>query len=379
MFNTSARAFVEVVIDILNKSANIKQAKQAIEILKINERLLNPLKVQAKDHSQLTQNKDQREVTITEFDQLEKLDIIYDDDQTVKLTQNTADTTKHSEEEAKELTMKAEDSHISDDSSNENTKESESIPEQEEIQDQNRVKLTDKDNIISNESNQVETVNNISEKNRLDEESRTNESQDLSLLEMQESLNELIKKEDRVLFKELESIVSEQKAHQIEGELHINNAGLILLHPYLKDFFKHCELLDDENKICNKDLAVHLLHYLATKQEQQFENNMLFEKVLCGVPIEEPIQRTIPLSEELKANAEELLEAVLANWGVLKNASPDLLRGEFLQRFGKISFKEANPKITVERKVQDILLDKLPWNVGISRLPWLDYLLFTDW
>ena len=190
----------------------------------------------------------------------------------------------------------------------------------------------------------------------------------------------MIEKEDRTLFKEINNVQVEETTYSHrKGEHHINNAGLILLHPYLKDFFGHCNVLDENNQIVQNDLAVHLLHYLATKQERQFENNMVFEKVLCGVPIEEPIRRTLSLSDELKENAEELLQAVLDNWGALNNASPDLLRGEFLQRFGKISFKETNPKITVERKVHDILLDKLPWNIGISRLPWLDYLLLTDW
>ena len=78
----------------------------------------------------------------------------------------------------------------------------------------------------------------------------------------------------------------------------------------------------------------------------------------------------IKLSDELKENAEELLQT---DAKILNNASPDLMK--FLQRFGKISFKETNPKITVERKVHDILLNKLPWNIGISRLPWLDHLL----
>ena len=225
--------------------------------------------------------------------------------------------------------------------------------------------------------NAPETDQNVStgkkEHERLDKEQ-------MSLSELRASLSDLIEKEEHTLFEEINNVQVEETTYsQNEGEHHINNAGLILLHPYLKDFFKHCNVLDDKNQITDTTLAVHSLHYLATKKEGQFENNMVFEKVLCGVPIEQSIQRTIKLSDELKENAEELLQAVLDNWGALNNASPNLLRGEFLQRFGKISFKETNPKITVERKVHDILLNKLPWNIGISRLPWLDHLLFTDW
>lgn len=228
------------------------------------------------------------------------------------------------------------------------------------------------------ESNEISKDN--STKATTDETSLTKEEISVSSKKLKESMNNLIKEKDRILLQKHKTKSEEKEEKEVlKGDYQINNAGLILLHPYLGHFFQNCNVLNENNEITNPDLAVHLLHYLATKQEQQFESNMLFEKILCGVPLKKTIQRNIELSDELKSNAEELLQAALDNWGVLKNASPDLLRGEFLQRFGKISFKEVNPKITIERKVYDILLEKLPWNIGISRLPWLDYLLFTDW
>jgi hypothetical protein len=171
-----------------------------------------------------------------------------------------------------------------------------------------------------------------------------------------------------------EEIYSEEK-----GEYYIQNTGLILLHPYLKDFFFNCDLLSDDSKILDPELAIHLLHYVATKKEKQFESNMVFEKFLCGVPIQKTIRRNIHIPNELKQKSEELLEGVIANWTSLNNASPDLLRNEFLQRSGKISFKDDNPKIVVERKVYDILLDKIPWTLSICKLPWISKLIFTDW
>ena len=203
---------------------------------------------------------------------------------------------------------------------------------------------------------------------------------DATLKQLQAQLQACLEEQDQKLWKELyENQTKNPEPMEEKGELQVHNVGLIMLHPYLKDFFKNCGLLNDENHIINPSLAVHLLHYIATKQEQQYESSMVFEKIVCGLHSKDIIQRNVVLSDTLKSNAEELLEAVLQNWGVLKNASPDLLRSEFLQRYGKISFKETNPKITVEKKVHDILLDKLPWNIGLCRLPWLNYLLFTDW
>lgn len=163
------------------------------------------------------------------------------------------------------------------------------------------------------------------------------------------------------------------------GDHYVKNAGLIIVHPYLTHFFKNCGLLDDNNTIIDQEVAVHALHYLATKKEQQLENYMVFEKFLCGVPIQKTIQRHIVLSDYIKEQAEELLQSVIENWGALNNASTDLICHEFLQREGKLSFKEDNPKIVIERKTQDILVDKLPWGIGICRLPWLDHLVFTNW
>lgn len=175
--------------------------------------------------------------------------------------------------------------------------------------------------------------------------------------------------------KELEELfVKENK-----GEYYVKNAGLILLHPYLKNFFANCELLNDTGKIINPELAIHLLHYLATKKEQQYESNMVFEKFLCGIAIEQSITREIIIPEALKLKAETLLEAVITHWEALNNPSTDLLRNEFLQRAGKLSFKNENPKIIVERKVFDLLLDKLPWTLSLSKLPWIDKLIYTDW
>ncbi|TDQ22711.1 contractile injection system tape measure protein [Tenacibaculum caenipelagi] len=175
-------------------------------------------------------------------------------------------------------------------------------------------------------------------------------------------------------FSQEKEIVSESKSHIVK------NAGLILLHPFLKQFFYSCGFLDKENQIIKPDEAVHLLHYVATKKEQQFENNLIFEKFLCNIPIYQPVERKIILSDEVKEKSEELLKAVLQNWEVLKNSSPDLLRNEYLQREGRLDLTKDTPTLTVERKTQDILLDtKLPWNLSLCKLPWMKELIFMNW
>ncbi len=163
------------------------------------------------------------------------------------------------------------------------------------------------------------------------------------------------------------------------GVYYVDNAGLILIHPFIQQLFKNCDLLKEGNQIKNIEKAVHLLHYVATKQEQQPESEMLFEKFICGVSFQTPINRFVELSGELKKNADQMLQAAIAYWPKMKNSSIDLIRNEFLTRAGKLELKTKNPKLTIERKSYDILLNKLNWNLSMARFPWLDKLLFINW
>jgi len=268
------------------------------------------------------------------------------------------------------------------DSKNESSKESNS--RQDQISQKSDDKQGILENKISTKQDQSEVISKEKETIAESEQENTIQNSEeehlISIEELTSSLQGLVDKQDQKLFKELHKNQLETPIPMEErGEYQINNAGLMMLHPYFEQLFENCDLLNDDKTIKNPDMAIHLLHYVATKKEQQFESNMLFEKILCGVHTSTAIRRNIVLSKEHKDNAEQLLEVVLEHWGVLKNASPDLVRNEFIQRMGIINFKEENGKIKVERKVQDILLEKLPWGIGICRLPWLDYLLFTDW
>lgn len=214
-----------------------------------------------------------------------------------------------------------------------------------------------------------------------DEGSTTDESFALSNkknLEINEifNINEEAKNEESLDFPLL---VNTEIVPEIPSNHYINNAGLILIHPFLKQLFDNCKLLNKDNTINDPEMAAHLLHYIATAKEQDYEHEMVFEKLLCNIPVNQTINRNITLSEEIKNHANEMLLAVLNNWEVMKNSSVPLLQNEYLQRPGKIIFTEDNPKILVERKTQDILLDKIPWNLGVVKLAWKNKVIFVDW
>jgi hypothetical protein len=139
-------------------------------------------------------------------------------------------------------------------------------------------------------------------------------------------------------------------------------------------------VLNKDNSINNPEVATHLLHYIATGKEQDYENAMAFEKFLCNIPIAQPIERNIVLSEEMKKEGEAMLQAVLSNWDVIKTSSAELLQNEFLQRPGKLNINgDDSPVIIIERKTQDILLDKLSWNLSIIKLAWKKRIIYVNW
>jgi len=162
--------------------------------------------------------------------------------------------------------------------------------------------------------------------------------------------------------------------------MYVQNAGLILLQPFLQYFFKELDLLREDNfkDETSQQIAIHLLHYLATEKEQPFEYDLLFEKYLCGMVSNEPIERFIQLTEKMKEEAGHLLRAVIHHWKILKNTSPGGLREGFLQRNGKLII-DSQHKLIIENNAIDILLEKLPWSYSIITFPWMEQVLYVDW
>lgn len=128
-----------------------------------------------------------------------------------------------------------------------------------------------------------------------------------------------------------------------------------------------------------KELAAHLLHYLAFGKEHPFEYELQFEKYLCNIPVGQPVERFIKLKKNQKEACNTLLEAVLVHWNGLKTNNIDVLRNEFLQREGKLVVSKDRHQLYIQRITQDILLDGLPWNLNLVKLPWKESMLFVNW
>ena len=163
--------------------------------------------------------------------------------------------------------------------------------------------------------------------------------------------------------------------------LSIQNAGLVLLNPYLLRLFKRFELISGKEFVDDiaKEKGVFLLQYIANKSSEPEEWELPLNKILCGIPLGVPIKTEIKLTDEEKQICDGLLEAMVKNWGALKNTSEDGLRTSFLMREGTIRKEATGWKLHIEKKVYDILLEKLPWGYSMIQLPWMEMPLHTEW
>lgn len=159
----------------------------------------------------------------------------------------------------------------------------------------------------------------------------------------------------------------------------LDHAGLVLLHPFLSSFFRDCGILDSKGKLTDAVLAIHLLYYAATKRERPMEYELLFEKFICGWDFHAPVERDLGITPDQKEKVEYLISSLIDNWKKIKNTGTETIRTEFLQRPGKL-IKEGDAfRLMMERKVQDILLEGLPYSLGVVKLPWRKELIFIEW
>jgi hypothetical protein len=159
-----------------------------------------------------------------------------------------------------------------------------------------------------------------------------------------------------------------------------DNAGLVLLHPFLPRFFEGLGLTE-HNQLLQPERALCLLHFLATGQLSAPEHALALPKLLCGVPLARPVATDLALTMAEIDEAEVLLQAVVRHWTALRSTSADALRGTFLARAGKLSPRPASADwlLQVEPMSYDILLDQLPWGMSMIQLPWMPQLLRVEW
>lgn len=163
-----------------------------------------------------------------------------------------------------------------------------------------------------------------------------------------------------------------------DESIHTGTAGLVLIALYLPAFFKNLGLIADK-QINDRIRAVTLLHYICTGRETFEEFEAALEKICCGVSLHEEILPTYQLTDTEKIQVDELLTAVISHWSALKNTSPGGLQHNFLMREGRIAQQNNQWQLTVKHEAHDILLDFIPWNYRMIKLPWMQQFMTVNW
>jgi hypothetical protein len=161
----------------------------------------------------------------------------------------------------------------------------------------------------------------------------------------------------------------------------VHYAGLILLHPFIGALFEHARIREGDTIPAHSlPRAAALLHYLATGEEDVVEIELGLIKVLLGLTPDAslPVAHGLLLPAD-REEADAVLDAGIRYWSGLKNTSRAGLRQTFLQRAGLLRRKDEGWLLHVERASFDVLLDYLPWTIGIFKLPWMAERMYTEW
>lgn len=159
----------------------------------------------------------------------------------------------------------------------------------------------------------------------------------------------------------------------------INNAGLILLVPFLPRLFSMLKLTANGGFV-DRDAqirAMFLMQYAVFGSTEFPEYELRLNKLLAGFKTGIPVPRSLTLTEEEIKTTEGMLQGIVQHWNKVKTI--DGLREGFLQREGKLEEKDEETELTVATKAFDILLDAVPWNFRTTKFSWMEKAIQVKW
>lgn len=152
------------------------------------------------------------------------------------------------------------------------------------------------------------------------------------------------------------------------------NCGIVIMHVFLSKFFQNLGLLEGE-KIKNRNAqikAIQLLHYLSTATNHFAEqSDITIFKVLVNLPQQEHIAFKEQLTAIEIGECKFLFQSFINHWSAVKKTSINEIQRLFIQKRGIIIEKEQSIEIYLEKSPIDFLLDQLPYNYHILKLPWI--------
>ena len=158
----------------------------------------------------------------------------------------------------------------------------------------------------------------------------------------------------------------------LDEPLRVKQAGLVLLQAHLEQLFAGLGWLQPSAASLLPGFrarALHLLAFMAGADPQTPEYNLALHKILCGVPLDAPVEKEVQLTEEERQAALLALAAAARQWEV---TGTDGCRA-WLQMEGKLqcSFGEwcllVNTSPPVFRETAAV---RLPWMLQPLAVQW---------
>ena len=164
-------------------------------------------------------------------------------------------------------------------------------------------------------------------------------------------------------------------------EIYVENAGLVILWPFLERFFARLDLLEVRRfkDVGALQRSVGLLQYLAAEDAAAPEYLLPLNKVLCGMAPDDVFDFGSPITAVEIEACEDLLTAAVHQAPILHDMSPGSFRSAFLLRKGQLSVRDGTWLLRVERQTHDVVLDRFPWSARVVKLPWMAALMQVEW
>ncbi|MCE7056382.1 hypothetical protein LZF95_16990 [Algoriphagus sp. AGSA1] len=161
----------------------------------------------------------------------------------------------------------------------------------------------------------------------------------------------------------------------------IHNAGLVLTAAFLPRFFTNLGFVKNGKFVSDsaKSTAAIVLQSMMPEQLEWEEQDLLLNKILCGLETAETIDFTGELDPKILNETNLLLESMATQWTALKSKSGKMVSEGFFAREGILKKVHKGYQLHIQRMAFDILLDRLPWSIGIIKLPWMEETISVEW
>ncbi|WP_437322463.1 contractile injection system tape measure protein [Sorangium sp. So ce394] len=175
--------------------------------------------------------------------------------------------------------------------------------------------------------------------------------------------------------------LSVDPAYSDADEVYVDNAGLVVLWPFLGHLFERLGLFADAQFKDRRALhrAAGLLQHLCTGDLEPAEYQLPLARVLSGMAVTEVFDFGPPVAEAEAEECVRMLTAAIASAPILGEMSIAGFRGSFLMRKGALSARDGAWLLRVARASYDVVLDRFPWGMSWVKQPWMEAPLSVEW